>query len=100
MVRLPNDIEMYIRRVFAPDQVEEVLELLDGATIHDGTMAGPRLLRCALVAGNGSLEGLRNQLAGLKCDYRDVIVAAEYVCRNGDLVQVRDLSQPFEANDA
>jgi hypothetical protein len=43
----------------------------------------------------GDLERLRRQLEHLKIDYRDVIVAGEYVPTAGDLVRVRNLNEPI-----
>jgi hypothetical protein len=71
------------------------LALVKSATIHDGSAAGPRLIRCALIASGGSLEKLRGEIELLKIDYRDVIMAAEYASRSGKLVRVRNLNEPI-----
>jgi hypothetical protein len=63
--------------------------------VHDGSHAGPRLQRCALVASRGSLEKLQYYLKLLEVDFRDVIVAGEYEPIAGKLVRVRDLSRSF-----
>ncbi len=48
------------------------------------------------MASDKTLRGLRYQLDGLMIDYRDVILAGEYVSKKGDWVQIWDLSKPFE----
>ncbi len=54
------------------------------------------MLRCALAASDNSLKSLEYHVAGLVIDYRDVILAGEYYRKNGEFVQVRDLSKPFD----
>jgi hypothetical protein len=43
----------------------------------------------------GDLGKLRSWIEHLKIDYRDVILAAEYVQKGADWVQIRDLNQPL-----
>jgi hypothetical protein len=93
---LTPDIERFIARKFNASDRDAALALCRSATIHDGSTAGPRLIRCALVACDGSLESLRGELEHLTVDYRDVIVAGEYVAKDGELVRVRDLNEPIE----
>ena len=71
------------------------MALLEAAVIHDGTAAGPRLLRCAAVASGGSLARLSIEVESLKRDYRDVIVEGEYLPKGPELVKVLDLNQPI-----
>lgn len=93
---LTADVERFIARKFkAPDR-EVALALCKSATIHDGSSAGPRLIRCALVASEASLERLRVEIEHLKIDYRDVIMAGEYASRDGEPVSVRNLNEPIE----
>lgn len=92
---IPADIERFIGRKFEPKDREEARALLQAATIHDGSAAEPRLLRCAAVASGGSIERLRTKIERLKRDYRDVIVAGEYVSSGGRLARVRNLSEPI-----
>jgi hypothetical protein len=54
------------------------------------------LIRCALIASAASLTKLRAEIEHLNVDYRDVILAAEYVARDGELVRVRNLNDPIE----
>ncbi len=87
------DVEKYITRRFAPSDREAAAALGKSATIHDGSPAGPRLVRSALVASGGSLERLRIEIEHLKVDYRDVIFAGEYVSKDGEYVRVRNLNE-------
>jgi hypothetical protein len=92
---IPEDVARFVIRRFAPSDRADALEWLGAATIHDGTAASPRLLRCAAVASGGSLERLRAEIEMLKIDWRDVIVAGEYVPGSDDLVRVRNLNDPI-----
>jgi hypothetical protein len=92
---IPTDVERFIARRFRASDRTEALALLETAVIHDGSAAGPRLLRCAAVASAGSLERLRMEVQSLKRDYRDVIVEGEYVPNGRALVKVRDLNEPI-----
>jgi hypothetical protein len=64
-------------------------------TLHDGSLPGARLWRCAAVASGGSLDRLRLEIETLKHDFRDVIVEGEYVPVGRELVRVRDLNGPI-----
>ena len=92
---IPIDVEKYVGRKFGASERDEVLALLVAATIHDGTAPGARLLRCAVVASDGSLERLRMELETLKRDWRDVIVEGEYLPRGSELVKIRNLNEPI-----
>jgi hypothetical protein len=93
---IPTDVAKFVARNFQKSDQDAALRLLESATIHDGSAAGPRLIRCAVVASAGSLEKLQRELEMLKLDYRDVIVAGEYVPKGADLVRVRNLNEPIE----
>ncbi|WP_313917692.1 hypothetical protein [Tahibacter sp.] len=93
---LPTDIEIFVKDKFVEHEQLEALSVLENAKTHDGSMATPRLLRCALVASDRTLKGLRYQVAGLEMDYRDVVLAGEYTRNNGVSSHVWDLSKPFE----
>lgn len=97
-MKLLPDIDIYVREYFEPANVDVAIQILENATIHDGTEASPRLQRCALVASDKTLQGLRYQIEGLAIDYRDVILSAEYVRKKGEWVQILDLSNPFAIN--
>src|SRR5262245_29849762 len=92
---LPADVVTYVARRFAAADRAEALALLAGATIHDGSAASPRLVRCAAVASGGSMGRLRTEVEWLKQDWRDVIVEGEYVPRAGKLVRALDLNEPI-----
>ena len=93
---IPVDVEEFIARRFeAPDRAA-ALALVKAATIHDGSVAGPRLIRCALVASGGSIEKLRGHIEHLKIDYRDVILAGEYRWSGDSVIRVRNLNKPIE----
>jgi hypothetical protein len=93
---LTPDIERFIARKFKGPDREAAWALCRSATIHDGSAAGPRLVRCALFASEASLERLRIEIEHLKIDYRDVILAGEYVSRDGEFVKVRNFNEPIE----
>ncbi|GHU04556.1 hypothetical protein FACS1894158_05110 [Betaproteobacteria bacterium] len=95
---LPDDISKFIEDNFASRERSEALALLANARLHNGLSADVRMLRCALVASKNSLVSLKLQIDGLAHDYRDVILAGEYVRKKGEWVQVRDLSKPFLHN--
>jgi hypothetical protein len=97
---ITGDVENFITRRFAAPDREAAVALVTSATIHDGSAAGPRLIRCAVVASGGSLERLRTYIDLLKIDWRDVIVAGEYASRDGKLVRVRNLNTPIADDEA
>jgi hypothetical protein len=92
---IPADVERFLVRAFSPADQDEARGLLGAAILHDGSLAGPRLIRCAAVASGGSIERLRMEVETLKHDYRDVIVEGEYIVRGDALVKVRDLNAPI-----
>jgi hypothetical protein len=94
-VPLLDDIAVQVQHSFSGSDRDTATTLLLNAQIEDGSVAGPRLQRCALVASRGSLERLRHYVKLLEVDFRDVIVAGEYESVAGELVQVRDLSCSF-----
>jgi hypothetical protein len=95
---LPEDVVRFVERSFSQIDREEALTVLRGAVIHDGTPAGPRLLRCATISAHRDVGLLRKQVAHLKVDWRDIIVEGEYVVRDRKLVKVRDLNEPIPAD--
>jgi len=95
---IPIDVSAYIARRFAPGEQEPAAALLSTATIENGTLATPRLIRCAAIASGGSLERLTAEVARLKADWRDVVVAGEYELIEGTLERVRDLNDPISAD--
>jgi len=98
-LKLPSDIIDFISENYAEDEVPSVVTALQNARLHDGREPDFRMLRCALVGSRNSLENVERLVSGLAIDYRDVIVAGEYVSENGELVQIRDLSMPLESEE-
>ena len=96
---LPKDIEIFAQDKFPLSEQADVLILLENAPMPNERESKARLLRCALMASDKTLKGLRYQLDGLMIDYRDVILAGEYIRKKGDWVQVWDLSKPFEQSN-
>lgn len=92
---IPNDVTAFIARRFPPAHHESATALLSTATLENGTLATARLVRCAAVASGGSLERLAAEVARLKVDWRDVVVAGEYEVIDGTLERVRDLNDPI-----
>lgn len=91
---MPEDVKSFVARRFSASDKKDALALLASATIHDGSAADARLLRCAAVASGGSLAKLRDEVERLKIDFRDVIVEGEYVPNGPDLIRVRNLNLP------
>ena len=94
-MEIPPDIKQYVSLNFDHTEVADAVRLLEGATLHDGHSPDDRMLRCALSASDNSLKSLEYQVAGLAIDYRDVILAGEYVREKGEFIRLRDLSEPF-----
>jgi hypothetical protein len=97
---MTDDVERFITRRFDASDREAAAALVASATIHDGSVAEARLLRCAVVASGGSLQTLQTYIDLLKIDWRDVIVAGEYAPRGGKLVRVRNLHDPIADDEA
>jgi hypothetical protein len=92
---IPDDVAKFVTRRFAPSERSEALALLDAARIHDGTVPGARLLRCAAIASGGSMDRLRMEIETLERDFRDVVVEGEYAPVGPELVRVRNLDLPI-----
>src|SRR3954469_7341686 len=92
---LPDDVVRWVHRHFSDDDVESALATLESAVDHTGKVVSPRLVRCAAIGSQGSLERLRLFVNELRVDSRDVIVGGEYEIRDGKPVQVRDLNGPI-----
>jgi len=95
-VPLLDDVVRRVHESFSGSDRDKAAGLLLGARIHDGSLAEPRLQRCALVASQGSLETLQYYVKVLAVDFRDVIVAGEYESIAGELVRVRERSRSFD----
>jgi hypothetical protein len=92
---IPDDVVRFVSRRFGPSEQGQALALLEAAIMHDGSVPGARLLRCAAVASSGSIDRLRMEIETLRHDYRDVIVEGEYVPIGRELVKVRNLDDPI-----
>ena len=94
-MELPPDVVRWVAKHFPEDAREQAIGVLIAAKDHQGQPATPRLLRCLALSSHGDLALLRQQARQLAVDFRDVIVSGEYENRNGELVRVRDFSQPM-----
>lgn len=94
-MELPGDVIAFVDVSFPPSLRSEALSLLAGATLHDGTAPGARLLRCAVVGSRGDLAELTRLVDLLAIECRDVILCGEYELRGTEAVRVRDLSGPL-----
>jgi hypothetical protein len=72
------DVERIVRRDFPADQLPEVLAILDEYGRETWQREAHRVRLAALKLAAGSVERLRYQIEGAKCDYRDVLAPAEY----------------------
>ena len=72
------DVERIVRRDFPADRVSEVLAMLDGYGGESWHRELHRVRAAALKLAAGDIEQLRREIEGAKCDYRDVLAAAEY----------------------
>jgi len=95
-MEIPADVLTWIDKHFPARDRHAAVACVLGAVDHLHQSAEPRLLRCAVLASRGDLTRLKHEVAGLRVDFRDVIVAGEYEERGGELVRVRNLSGPIE----
>lgn len=94
-MNLPTDILAYVQSRFPLEEQAAALAVLLAARIHTGAFPEARLLRCAAVASAGDLLRLQYYVGLLAIDWRDVIVAGEYVVRDRQLIKAYDLCQPI-----
>jgi len=85
------DVERIVRRDFPADRSAEVLALLDDYGTEAWQRAPDRVRLAALKLAAGSFERLRSQIEQAKCDYRDVLGAAEYPGYMKLLFRIQDL---------
>lgn len=81
----PVDIIDWVIDHFDADAIPYVHLLLED-------LQEERLIRCALFLSRGSIKGLEHAVSTGKNDYRDLIWAAEYDCKED---QLRDFNRPF-----
>lgn len=72
------DVERVARRDFPAGRVSEVLAILDEYGKESWHREIHRVRVAALKLAAGSIERLRYEIEGAKCDYRDVLAGAEY----------------------
>ena len=96
---MPKDLMDWVNAVFPGDEALAALAELDGAVDHTGAPVDERLLRSAALGSRGKLKELKDMVALLKVDWRDVIVAGEYEVSNKKLMRVRDLTKPIPGPD-
>lgn len=96
-MNLTPDIVAYIQSHFPADAQEAATSTLLAACIHTGEFPEVRLLRCAAIASGGDLLRLQYYVGLLAIDWRDVILAGEYVPQGQGLSRVRNLDEPIPA---
>jgi hypothetical protein len=72
------DVERIVRRDFPADRVPEVLSMLSEYGDAAWQREAHRVRVAALKLAAGSVERLRSEIEDAKCDYRDILAAAEY----------------------
>lgn len=72
------DVERVVRRDFPPDRFAEVMALLQEYGTEEWHREIDRVRLATLKLAAGSIERLRYEIEGAKCDYRDVLSPAEY----------------------
>lgn len=72
------DVDRIVHRDFPADRVPDALALLDEYGSETWQREIHRVRLAALKLATGSIERLRYEIEGAKCDYRDVLAAAEY----------------------
>lgn len=99
-MELPEDIHAYLAATFVPTDRGPAARLLVGARTEDGSPPTARLLRCAAVASDGQLARLRNWVAQMSLDWRDLVMAGECVQCNGETVHAMDFHWPIATPSA
>jgi hypothetical protein len=73
-----DDVERIVRRDFPQDEFATAMNILNEYGIERGGHERPRVQLAVLKLAKGALKELRLQIEAAKCDYRDVLAAAEY----------------------
>jgi len=83
------DVGRGVRRDFPSDQIGKVMAMLGEYGTESWHSEPDRVRLAALKLAAGSLERLRYEIEGAKCDYRDVVGPAEVpgYCRRGSRVK-------------
>jgi len=86
-MNLEPDIVDWIRREFPADQFEQIADSVIQAS------ESPRIRRCIAFASHGNIEHLNYFCKLAKIDYRDVINAGEYECKD---TRLYDFNLPID----
>ena len=93
---LPQDIVDRVVRDFSESDRSEVISILSVLDLPLSSVTNnQRVMRCVLVAANGSREKFNNLINEAQRDWRDVIMAGEYGLVSGKLVRLLDLTDSF-----
>jgi hypothetical protein len=74
----PEGINRIVHKDFPESQVDAVLDVLREYGPEDWHREGWRVKAAVLRLADGKLHALRTAMEVAKCDFRDVLVAAEY----------------------
>ena len=72
------DVERVVRRDFPAERFADVMAMLGEYGAEDWQREADRVRLATLKLAGGSMERLRYEVEGAKCDYRDVLAPAEY----------------------
>jgi hypothetical protein len=97
---LPEDLVRWVSAHFSAQDREAALACLRQAVNLTGEPASPRFLRCAALSSGGDLQRLQQQIAQLRIDWRNVIMAAEFSVRHNKVYRARDLGKPIPMPEA
>jgi len=73
-----EDVERIVRRDFPDGRVAEVLAILGEYGTESWHREPDRVRLAVLKLASGNIKVLRREIEVAKCDYRDVLVGAEY----------------------
>ena len=88
VVSIEPDFLERVRADFPPEVVSDALSRLEAAS------STPRIQRCIVFAARGHPWYFAYLCRHTKTDYRDIIIAAEYVLSN---VRLYDFTRPFQS---
>jgi hypothetical protein len=72
------DVERVVRRDFSAGTFSEVLAILEEYGSADYHREKDRVHLAVLKIAGGSLEKIRREIEGAKCDYRGTLLSSEY----------------------
>ncbi|HEX3625011.1 MAG TPA: hypothetical protein VH280_06225 [Verrucomicrobiae bacterium] len=88
-----EDIARIARREFPPENVSEVLAIIDEYGIEKWHREPTRVRLAILKLAEGSIERLRNHVETAKWDFRDVLSWAEYPEYSKAMFHIRQQSE-------